>query len=161
MKSKLLGMLSVICLLGLAAATMKPASQSAVGTWKLDVQKSSFSNTLVPKFEQLVVTTDKSDALQWNLKGIGPDGKSYIASYDGPIDGKDHAMQDSQAAGSTVAYTRVGNGGLQWVVRDKSGAVVETGNSQLSADGKTLTLKGTTQGASGKATFMSVFERVQ
>ena len=152
--------LMMICLVSLATATVKPASRPAVGTWKLNVQKSSYGSMPAPKFEQLVVTTDKADALKWSLKGIGADGKSYISSYDGPIDGKDHAMMDSAAAGSTIAYTRNASG-VQWVIRDKSGAVMETGASDLSADGKTLTLRGTTQGPNGKESFVSVFERIQ
>jgi len=149
-----------LCLLALAAVNASAAtSRSAVGTWKLDVSKSSYGNMPAPKFEKLVVTTDKPGAVKWILTGASADGKTYVSMYDGPIDGNDRPFGDS-TAGNNIAYTRTASG-LEWVVKNKSGAVIETGSSQLSADGNTLTLKGTTQGSDGKANFVSVFERVQ
>lgn len=149
-----------LCLLALAAVNASAAtSRSAVGTWKLDVSKSSYGNMPAPKFEKLVVTTDKPDAVKWLLTGASADGKTYVSMYDGPVDSKDRPYGNSQI-GNSITYTR-SSSGLDWVVKNKSGAVIETGSSQLSADGNALTLKGTAQGVSGKGSFVSVFERVQ
>ena len=149
---------TLLLLMGVSAfAKMGDQTQSAVGTWKLDAKKSSYGNMPAPKFEQLVVMEDKPDSLKWNLKGATVDGKTYISSYDGPIDGKDHPLLSNEAA-STVAYTRTASG-VQWVTKNKSGAVIETGSSQLSPDGHMLTLKGTAQGPNGKVNFTSVFGR--
>jgi hypothetical protein len=149
-----------LCIVALASvAASAAASHSAVGTWKLDVAKSSYGNMPAPKFEKLVVTTDKPDAVKWVMTGASADGKTYISMYDGPVDGKDRPYGNSQA-GNHITYTRSPSG-LDWVVKNKSGAVIEAGSGQLSADGNTLILKGTAQGASGKASFVSVFERVQ
>jgi hypothetical protein len=142
-----------------ASARISAAGGSAVGVWKLNVQKSAYANMPAPKFEQLVVSTDNPDAIKWNIKEVTADGKSYISSYDGPVDGKDHPIM-SMEAGSTVSYLRMGSG-LRWTIKDKHGAVIETGASTLSADGDTLTLSGATQGATGNAKFRSVFEKVK
>ncbi len=148
------------CLLALTALNASAAtSRSAVGTWKLDVSKSSYGNMPAPKFEKLVVMTDKPDAVKWLLTGASADGKTYVSMYDGPVDGKGRPYGNSQI-GSSIAYTR-SSSGLDWVVKNKSGAVIETGSGLLSPDGSMLTLKGSAQGASGKGTFVSVFERVQ
>ncbi len=144
-----------IVLLNVAAA----AEKSAVGTWKLDLKKSSFGTLSVPKFEQLVITTDAPNELKWNIKGVGPDGKSYMTSYTGPIDGKDHPMMNSQGGG-TVAYTRMAEG-MTWVVKSKEGAVIETAASQLSPDGKTLTIDGVSETPKGKVKFIAVYDRAQ
>ena len=135
------------------------ADKSAVGTWKLDAAKSNYGNMPAPKFEQMVVTVDTPESLKWSLKGVGADGKSYISSYDGPTDSKFHAMLSSEGS-KTVAYTRTGSN-LSWIVKDKSGAIIETGSGQLSADGNTLTLSGAMQGQKGKSAFVSVFNRAQ
>jgi ribosomal protein L24E len=149
-----------LCLLAFAAVNASAAtSRSAVGTWKLDVSKSSYGNMPAPKFEKLVVMTDKPDAVKWTLTGASGEGKTYVSMYGGPIDGKDRPFGNS-AVGNNIAYSRTASG-VEWTVKSKSGAVIETGSSQLSADGNTLTLKGTTQGSNGKANFVSVFERVQ
>jgi hypothetical protein len=150
----------VVILAGTMASAAERANQSAVGTWTLDVNKSSYGKMPAPKFEQLVITTDAADALKWSLMGAEPDGKSYTSSYDGPIDSKDHPMTSSEA-GSTIAYTRTASGGVRWVVKDKSGATVETATGQLSPNGQTMTIKGTTTTANGKEQFVSIFDKVK
>jgi hypothetical protein len=112
-----------------------------------------------PKFEQLVITADEPDALKWNIKSISAEGKSHISSYDGPIDGKDHPMQDSSGP-QKIAYTRTSTG-VQWVIKDSQGRVVETGNGMVSPDGKTLTIRGTVQQPKERGNFVSVFTRAQ
>lgn len=141
-----------------AFARVQASGMSAVGTWRLDAAKSSYGNLPTPKFEQLVITIDEPTALKWNIKGIAADGKTFIESYDGPIDGKDHRLVTS--TGGTIAYTRVGNG-MQWVIKDSNGGVLENASGQISPDGKTLTIKGTMQGSNGKVNFVSVYNRVQ
>ena len=154
---------TALCVVSLAGmgffSRAQAAAKSPMGTWKLNLQKSSFGSLAVPKFEQLVISSETVDSVQWNLKGIGPDGKSYISSYDGPIDGKDHPMHSSGGS-TTVAYTRTVTG-VSWVVKSKDGTVVETASSQLSPDGNTLTITGTTHSVKGPAKFISVFNRTQ
>lgn len=155
-RSLMIGM----CLVALATLEASAAtSRSAVGTWKLNVSRSSYGNMPGPKYEKLVVTTDQPDAVKWLLTGATGDGKTFVSMYNGPIDGKGRPYGNSQV-GNSIAYTRTA-AGLDWVVKNKSGGVVETGSGLLSPDGSTLTLKGTTQGPSGNANFVSVFERVQ
>ena len=151
-----------LCLLTLASlsafARIEAPGKSAVGTWRLDAARSSYGNMPAPKFEQLVVSTDEPTALKWNVKGISADGKSFIESYDGPIDGKDHRLVIS--SGGTIAYTRVATG-VQWVIKSSNGSVLETASGQISPDGKTLTNRGTMQGSNGKVNFVSIYNRVQ
>ncbi len=149
-----------LCLLTLAVVAANAAtSRTAQGTWKLNVAKSSYEQMQAPKYEKLVVMIDKPDLIKWLMTGAAADGKSYVLTYDGPVDGKARPFGNSELA-NTIVYTR-SDGSLEWTVKDKLGAVVETGASQLSADGNTLTLKGTTQQTGGKANYISVFDRVQ
>jgi hypothetical protein len=139
------------------------SGQSMVGTWKLDVSKSSFKGTAdgmtVPVFEQLVVTTDEPGALKWELAGAGADGVSWTTSYDGPVDRQYHRLVRADGD-RTIAYTRV-PGGLTWGEKDGRGKVFRTGSNRLSADGNTLTIKGAMKQGNGAAEFVSVFTRVK
>ncbi len=158
-KTFVVAMTALLMLITASVVTFAASDNSAVGTWKLDVQKSSFGNTPAPKFEELMVTTDSPTAVKWSLKGVAADGKSYLSSYDGPVDSQPHPMMSSEA-GSTVAYTRSG-ATLNWIMRNKDGAVLEMASGQVSPDGKTLTIRGTMQGASGRSGFLVVYERTK
>jgi hypothetical protein len=150
----------IVVFAGLIASAAERSNRSAVGTWKLDVAKSSYKNLPTPAFEQLVVTTDDADALKWSLVGTDGRGKTYSSSYDGPIDGQDHPLTSSEV-GSMIAYTRTPSDGLRWVIKDTGGNVVKKASGFLSPDGKTLTIKGTANVSGGGAIFMSVFEKVK
>ena len=149
-----------ICLLAMTAINAGAwTDKSAVGTWKLDMTRSSYGNMPAPKFELMAITAHTPESLKWNLKGVGADGKSYISSYDGPTDGKFHPMMSNQGS-NTIAYTRT-DSGMSWIVKDENGSIIETGSGQLSPDGNTLTLSGAMQGPKGKSAFVSVFARAQ
>lgn len=154
---------ATLCLLTLTCLSafgwVQGSAQSAVGTWRLDPARSSMGNMPLPKFEQLVITTDEPNALKWSVKLVSADGKSTIESYDGPIDGKDHPMMTSEG-GSTIAYNRTSNG-VQWVIKDRTGATLEIAGGQVSSDGKTLTIKGEAHLPKGTVNFVSVYSRVQ
>ena len=161
MRNRIVTTIAGLCLLSLLCAGAYAASRrSAVGNWKLDLTKSSFGKMTPPRVEVLVVTVDNPNELQWRLTGASTDGKTYFSSYNGAIDGKEHAMVSSEQF-STIAYTRIASGAVSWVAKDKNGKVVETGTSQLSPDGTTLTFKGTVEGSNGTDNFVSVFQRTQ
>ena len=151
--------IGTLCLTILAFSAGAATAKSAVGTWKLNVAKSSYENIPAPKGEKLMVMTDKPDAIKWLLTGASADGKTYISSYEGPVDNKARPYGNS-AVGNTIAYMRSPSG-LEWTVKDKNGAVIETGVGHVSEDGNTLTIKGTVATANGKGNFVSVFDRVQ
>jgi hypothetical protein len=147
-------------LLSLCAVPAFARAKNALGTWNLDLGKSSYGSMPAPKSEEMTITTDTRDALAWSLKGTTADGKSYTESYDGPIDGQYHPLV-SDEPGMTVAYTRAPKGNVTWTIKDKTGAVFETGSGIVARNGKTLTLKGTMQGPNGKSAFVSVFKKAQ
>jgi len=141
----------------IASLTTYAANRSAVGTWKLDTSKSSYGTLPVPKYEQLIITTDTSETLAWKLTGAMADGKTFTASFNGPVDGQYHPIVGSKDD-HEIAYTRI-PGGMKWSVRTKSGFVFETGTSHLSADDNTLTRSGTVQTREGRSEFVSVYTK--
>ncbi|MGA3055126.1 MAG: hypothetical protein ABSD63_13025 [Candidatus Korobacteraceae bacterium] len=149
------------CLLLLTAASAFAADanskNSAVGNWILNPTKSHFQNMPAPKMERLRVTKDDETGLKWSLTGADADGKGYHQEYDGPTDGSYHPIKGARNP-RTVAYTRAGSV-TNWVVKDETGAVIETGSVSVSPDGRTLTLQGTMKTSPGESQFTSVYDR--
>jgi hypothetical protein len=133
------------------------SSNSAVGNWILNPTKSHFQNMPAPKLERLRILKDDQKAFSWTMSGFDVDGKAFHELYDGPIDGSFHSIVGA-ANDANVAYTR-SNSGISWVIKDKSGAIVETGSAKVSPDGRTLTRTGTLKTPQGEANFTSVYDR--
>lgn len=150
-----------VCLLLVMAASAFAAdanpSKSAVGNWILNPAKSHFENTAAPRMARLRVSKDDEAGLKWSLTGADADGKGYHEEYEGPTDGTYHPIKGAQNP-KTVAYTRAGSF-TSWVVKDETGATIETGSSSVSPDGRTLTLKGTMRTPQGESQFTSVYDR--
>jgi len=100
-----LTLLGMLLLVMIALRAVAAEENSAVGTWKLNLRRSTFTNMPVPMAEMLMVSTDTETALKWSLTEAAADGKSYHQSFDGAIDGKYHTMTGSRM-GSTIAFTR-------------------------------------------------------
>ena len=158
---------AVVCvgaclLLAMAASAFAAdanSNNSAVGTWILNPTKSHFQNMPAPKMERLRVLKDDEKTLAWNLAGADAAGKAYHQEYDGPTDGSYRPITGGENA-TTVAYTRV-NSVTNWIVKDKTGAIIETGSGSLSPDGRTLTLRGSLKPPQGDANFTSVYDKVK
>ena len=122
------------CLLLVMAASAFAADarsgKSAYGSWMLNPMKSHFQNMRAPKMERLRVMKDDETGLKWALTGAAPDGKGYHEEYDGPADGSYHPINGAKNP-RTVAYTRAGSV-TNWVVKDETGAIVETGSGSVS-----------------------------
>lgn len=150
------GLLFLFAVNAIGASDTPPGS--AVGTWVLDASRSTFQGLRAPKFELIVIFTDAPGALKWTRTVASSDGRTFMESYDGPIDGKVHPMKGRDGQ-STVAYVRASPSNLQWVVKDAKGSLVEKGDGQISPDGKTLTVRGLREGASGKGSFLAVYSK--
>jgi hypothetical protein len=131
---------------------------NAVGTWKLDTQKSDFGGMPAPKDLIVVVTEDTKDKVSWKLSGSGPDGKPLSESFSGAVDGKPHAIGGSER-GESVAYTRDPDGTFRSVTTDKSGAEVAHSTVTLSDDGSTMTIKNTRKTPNGDVNYTEVFTK--
>ena len=102
---------------------------------------------------------DDGKTLSWSLSGFGADGKNIRQEYDGPVDGSYYPITGNESV-SSAAYTKSGST-TNWTIKDKAGAIVETGSGRVSADGLTLTLKGTLKTSQGESKFTSVYDRVK
>ena len=141
-----------------AGSVLAQAADPQIGHWKLNVAKSTFSPGPPPK----------SGATRIEAAGQGAklvvdqtmaDGAARHWEFSANYDGKDVAITGNNPDADTVARTRIDANTVQTVSK-KAGKVVITQTSEVSADGKTRTVK--TQGvnaAGQKVNNVAVYER--
>lgn len=133
------------------------AADSAVGTWKLNSAKSTFSPGPAPK-SQTRTYVESGQGLALTIKTVAADGKesNYTVTYN--YDGKPYAATGSPDF-DMIAVTRV-DASTVTSVQTKAGKAVGTGTRTVSKDGKTLTFSTKFTDAKGvKHDDMSVFDR--
>ena len=141
-------------LLGAAAV----AQSTDVGTWKLNLTKSTYSPGPTPKSG-----TTKIEAVGQGRKFIVDqpqvDGSMLHWEFTANFDGKDSPVTGNNPNADMVALTRINANTIQ-IVNKKSGRVTTTQTSVVSTDGKTRT--NTTKGmnpAGQPVSNVAVFER--
>jgi len=144
--------------MALAGALLAQAADPQIGTWKLNVAKSTFSPGPAP-----TSGTTKIEAAGAGAKLIvdqtAADGAARHWEFTADYDGKDVPITGNNPDADTVARTRV-NANTVETISKKAGKVVTTQRSTVSADGKTRTV--TTKGvnAAGKTVNnVAVYER--
>jgi hypothetical protein len=144
--------LTTMALVGLAFATALPQtglaqSDPLIGTWKLNLTKSTYSSGPPPR-SQTATFEAVGQALRVTLKGINAQGnptKRVDMLFD---DGKSYPVTGVPNY-DAVSYKR-GNDSTNEITATKAGKVVQTATNVMSADGKTLTMTVTGVNANGQ-----------
>jgi hypothetical protein len=143
---------------GLVMAAPAQAAENIVGTWKMNVAKSTFSPGPGPK--SVTSTVEAAGAgIKITTDAVGADGKPTHASYTVNFDGKDVAATGLPNNAETIAYKKIDDNTYESTSKAK-GKIVATTRIVVSKDGKTRT--GTAVGTTvdGKAMKnVTVFER--
>ena len=139
------GKASVATLLAaLAMASFAAGAQDkGMGTWKLNLEKSTFNPGPPPKSITTRFEPD-GDGVKWRSERILADGKSLVATYNAKYDGKDYPLTGSPTA-DTVTLKRI-DAHTTERVNKKGGKVGATERRTVAADGKSYvtTVNGTT-----------------
>lgn len=142
-----LGILSTL-VLALVLGTTLRAADNWVGTWKLNVAKSTYSPGPAPQSG-----TAKLEAWDGGLKstsdGVDADGKPTHNEFAAKFDGKDHPYKGS-ASYDTISVKRIDDYSYEGVLK-KQGKVMLTSKNVISKDGKTRTQTQTGTDAQGRA----------
>ncbi len=124
-----------------------------IGTWKLDVAKSTYQQGKPPSSETRTYLATDDGGLQLTADAMLPSGTKQPTGYRAKYDGKDHPY--SGAAGDTIAIT--GDGWTSDAIIKMGGKVTQTTHSVVSKDGKTMTL--TTRTAAGHPVSTRVYHK--
>jgi hypothetical protein len=126
-----------IALLSFSAA-LWAADDPLMGTWKLDVAKSSYSSGAPPQSTISSYEPYGKDGFRFTSDTVNAQGKASHISYVSEYDGKDYPItgdpaRDSNSAKRIDLYTHL-------ITNKKNGNVTTTSRRVVSKDGKTLTI---------------------
>src|ERR1700731_1080325 len=133
------------------------AADTAVGTWKLNVAKSTFSPGPAPK-SQTRTYAETPQGITLTIKTTAADGKESTATLTFKDDGRPYAVSGNPDF--DMASVKRVDAMTVHSTQTKAGVTVGTGVRTVSKDGKTLTFsqKGTHAGG-GKYDDVSVYDR--
>jgi hypothetical protein len=144
--NKLLQVLVVGALVAFAGGGPAIASESAAGTWTLNLDKSKFVPGPAPK-SQTRTYADTPDGTALTVTGVAADGSAVSQQSTFKYDGKDYAITGS-ADYDTLSLKRTKHGTFK-SLQKKDGKVVGHTIRTISAHGKVLTLNSRGKTANG------------
>ena len=141
----------------MACAGAAFAADAAVGTWNLNLAKSTFSPGPAPK-SQTRIYAESAQGMALTVKTTAADGKESTITLSFKADGKPYPVSGNPDF-DMVSVTRV-DALTVHSTQTKAGAAVGTGARTVSKDGKTLTFKQKGTNANGaKYNNVSVYDR--
>ncbi|MEP7246144.1 MAG: hypothetical protein ABI885_21030 [Gammaproteobacteria bacterium] len=153
-----------IFMLAMVFAAASPSSAFAadpadplLGTWQLDVHKSTFDPAPGPK-GQLRTYARSGDAEKLTAQGISAEGKPTLVEYTARYDGKDYEIAGS-SGGDQISLKRIDARTTESTQKRAGKAAIITTRT-VSEDGKTLTV--TTKGTNAQGVTLNnqmVFDR--
>jgi hypothetical protein len=138
----------------LSAVVVSPLlaqSNPLLGTWKLNVAKSTFDPSMPAPTSQTRTVMAHGDSVMYMVEGVAADGKPISYSFTVKYDGKDYPTTGSMPGGADmITIKRVDANNYEATLK-KAGKVVGTSKVVISADGKVTTLTAKTTDAAGKS----------
>ena len=147
MKHALLPCVVAACAAVLASGSVAAAEENWLGTWKLNVAKSTFDPGPGPK-SQTVKFEATADGIRLVTQGVSAEGKTTGGTYTSKSNGKDVPWTGNPNA-DTASPRRVDANTYENVWK-KGGKATITSRGVVSADGKTLTVTQTGTDAQGR-----------
>jgi hypothetical protein len=123
----------------IAGTALAQSSNSSLGTWKLNVAKSTYDAGTAPK--SLTITNEAAGAgVKSTSDGVTGDGTVVRREYTVNYDGKDYVTGDLSRDGVAVTRvdTRVDANTVKTIYK-RGGTVTTTMTAVVSSDGKTMT----------------------
>jgi hypothetical protein len=143
MKARMIAVTLALCFAG---AVICLATDWNIGTWKLNEDKSKFSEGAAKS--TMVVYEAVGDSVKVTIDGTSGDGKPTHTEWTGKFDGKDYPSTGDPNS-DTRSYTKVNAHTLKFEL--KSGdKVTLSGTIVIAADGKSRTVTASGISADGK-----------
>lgn len=156
---RLLKFASILALGAIVCAPAFAQSNPAVGTWKLNVEKSKYNPGPAPK--SLTRTLEaQGDNVKYSFEGVSAEGTAVAYSFTVAYDGKESPITGSMPGGAdTISIKRIDASNFETTLK-KAGKVIGTAKSEVSSDGKmtTVTAEGT-NGDGQAVTSSAVYEK--
>ena len=142
----------LVSLAALLAASPTARTQSTdpwMGTWKVNLAKSTYKPGPKPTVAGTVKMEPMTDGFKTTIDGTSPQGQPTHTETVGKFDGKDNPVTGAPTPNTTAAYKRI-NGRTFEVMGKVDGKPTVTTRVVVSADGKSLTATQTGKNAQGE-----------
>jgi hypothetical protein len=155
-------LLNFVTICTLAAVVCAPAlaqSNPAVGTWKLNIEKSKYNPGPAPK--SLTRTLEaQGDNVKYSFEEVSADGTGVAYSFTVAYDGKEAPITGSMPGGADAISIKRIDANTFEATLTKAGKVIRTAKSEISRDGKVTTVTAQGTNGDGQATTSSaVYDR--
>ena len=139
---------TAVCAVALSVSSTAQAPDPFVGTWKLDVAKSTYKPGPAPKSLDVAITAAADKTFKVAVDGVDPEGKPMKVGYTATRDGKDVPVTGSPVY-DTAALTQTSPTEVT-IVYKKGGKPAVTTKAAVAKDGKTMTVNSTGTDAKGQ-----------
>ena len=131
--------LAVVVAIG-ARTTLNGQSRGPwIGTWKVNVQKSTYSPGPKPKVPVILKLEQSPGGLKITHDGMNSEGQQYHTEIVGTFDGKDNPVKGELVPNTTAALNRIDDHTFEALFKT-DGKLMTTRRVSVSADGKSLTI---------------------
>jgi hypothetical protein len=154
--NRALGYVAIVVLAALASTWVIAEGNPVLGTWKLNVAKSKYTGTPMPK-EMTRTVEVEGDSVKYTYAGTAADGSPISYGFTAKYDGKDYPMTGTAPGGvDMIAIKRINPNTLQ-ATQKKAGKVVANTKVEVSKDGKVTTI--TSKSAVDSTGYVAVYEK--
>ena len=151
---RLLKFASIFALAAVVCAPAFAQNNPAVGTWKLNVEKSKYNPGPAPK--SLTRTLEaQGDNVKYSFDGVSAEGTGVAYSFTVAYDGKEAPITGSMPGGADAISIKRIDATTFEATLTKAGKVIGTAKSEISKDGKVTTVTAQGTNAEGQATTSS------
>jgi hypothetical protein len=145
-RTSVMVVLAAMLTLAMGVATM--AADNNVGTWKLNLAKSTYSPGPAPKSQTLKIEAWGEDGVKYSAEGMDADGKPMHWEFQAKYDGKFYPFKGNPD-GDMLSYKRIDANTVESTLQLKGKTTTMT-RVVVSKDGKTRTLTQTGKNAKGQ-----------
>lgn len=151
---RLLKFASILVLAAVACVPAFAQSNPAIGTWKLNVEKSKYNPGPAPK--SLTRTLEaQGENVKYSFEGVSAEGTGVAYSFTVAFDGKESPITGSMPGGADAISIKRIDASTFEATLTKAGKVIGTAKSEISKNGKVTTVTAQGTNAEGKATTSS------
>jgi hypothetical protein len=151
---RLLKFASILVLAAVACAPAFAQSNPAMGTWKLNVEKSKYNPGPAPR--SLTRTLEaQGENVKYSFEGVSAEGTGVAYSFTVAFDGKESPITGSMPGGADAISIKRIDASTFEATLTKAGKVIGTAKSEISKNGKITTVTAQGTNAEGQATTSS------
>ncbi|MGA8739622.1 MAG: hypothetical protein WB561_00385 [Terracidiphilus sp.] len=142
--------LLALATLAIASTTAAFGADHSLGTWKVNVEKSTYNPGTFPIKSLTSVREAADGGVKVTSTGERADGTAVNATYTAKYDGSPSSVSGEGSPYDTVSIKQTDANTFTWDAKKSTGQYHAHGRIVVSSDGKTMTMRATGTDANGR-----------